>query len=145
MWAACHPKSEGEMAECHELGKSLSKLLQPTILYLLAAADEPLHGYVISQQAADSPMFGGAKPDPTGIYRQLASMEKEGLVASHWDTDKSGPAKKLYRLTDAGRRTLRRWLDSLGCYALTIGELRGAIATSLGIDLPEAPVCGDAA
>ena len=74
MWSSCHPKSDEDMKECAELGKSLNRLSQPTILTLLACSDKPLHGYVIVQQASESPMFGGKKPDATGIYRALKRM-----------------------------------------------------------------------
>jgi DNA-binding PadR family transcriptional regulator len=141
MWSVCNPKTDGTLAECAQLGKSLSRLSQPTILTILAAADEPLHGYIIVQRAAESPMFGGNKPDATGVYRTLKLMEKNGLLASHWDTPKAGQAKRSFTLTDVGRATLRRWIDSLACYQLTIDELRMQAAAALGIKTPKAPTC----
>lgn len=142
MWSGCHPKSDADLKECAELGKSLSRLSQPTILTLLAQADEPMHGYIIVQQAAHSPMFGGKKPDATGIYRALKRMEESGLVTSKWDTPEEGSAKRLFTLTDKGRECLRRWIDALACYKATIEELRIYASTALGIDVPDTPVCG---
>ena len=75
MWSACNPQTEEDLLECAALGKSLSRLSQPTILTLLAANNKPMHGYIIVQQAAQTPMFGGKKPDATGIYRALKRME----------------------------------------------------------------------
>ncbi|MDR0501512.1 MAG: helix-turn-helix transcriptional regulator [Coriobacteriales bacterium] len=141
MWQVCSPQSNGELKECAVLGSTLSRLSQPTILTILAASDEPLHGYIIVQRAADSPMFGGKKPDAAGVYRTLKNMEESNLVVSQWETPKAGPAKRMFMLTDNGRTTLRRWIDSLACYQATIEELRVAAATSLGIDLPPTPVC----
>lgn len=141
MWSVCNPQNEQELKECAQLGKSLSRLSQPTILTVLAQSDEPLHGYVIAQKAAESPMFGGSKPDPTGIYRTLKAMEEQGLLSSAWDTPESGPAKRSFSLTDAGRSTLRRWIDSLACYQATIGELREEASSALGIDVPPTPHC----
>lgn len=141
MWSGCHPKSDEDMKECAELGKSLSRLSQPTILTLLAESDEPLHGYVIVQRAANSPMFGGKKPDATGIYRALKRMEEAGLVTSRWDTPEEGSAKRIFTLTDKGRQCLRRWIDALACYKETIEDLRVYASTALGIDVPETPVC----
>ena len=108
MWSACHPKSDNEMNECAVLGKSLSRLTQPSILTVLAAHDGPLHGYAIIQEMAQGPMYGGNAPDPTGIYRILKQMENNGLITSAWDTSESGPAKRCYELTDEGRACLRR-------------------------------------
>ena len=141
MWSSCHPKSDEDLKECAELGKSLNRLSQPTILTLLAANDKPMHGYIIVQQAAHSPMFGGRKPDATGIYRALKRMEEAELVTSEWETPEEGSAKRLFTLTDKGRHCLRRWIDALACYELTLEELRGQAAQALGIDLPDAPIC----
>lgn len=141
MWSSCHPKSDDDLKECAELGKSLNRLSQPTILALLAKSDTPMHGYIIVQKAAASPMFGGKKPDATGIYRALKRMEESGLVTSAWDTPEEGSAKRLFTLTQKGRDCLRRWIDALACYKLTIEELRAEAADALGIDLPDTPVC----
>lgn len=141
MWSACHPKTENELTECAQLGKNLSRLTQPSILAVLAKAGEPRHGYLIIQEMADGPMFGGKAPDPTGVYRILKQMENNGLVVSAWDTSESGPAKRCYSLTDEGRACLRRWVDSLACYVASIEELRGIACDALGIDVPELPNC----
>ncbi len=141
MWHACNPKSDDDLKQCAELGKSLSRMSQPTILAVLARSEEPLHGYVIVQRAAASPMFGGKKPDPAGIYRTLKKMEEAGFVTSAWDTPSSGAAKRLFSLTDEGRSALRRWIDALACYTATIQELRKEAAGALGIPVPAQPVC----
>ena len=52
MLSVCNPRTEEELVECAALGKSLSRLSQPTILTLLAANNKPMHGYIIVQQAA---------------------------------------------------------------------------------------------
>ncbi len=141
MWSSCHPKTDADLAECSELGKSLSRLSQPTILTLLARSGEPMHGYIIVQKAASSPMFGGKKPDATGIYRALKRMENAGYVTSEWATPETGAAKRMFSLTDKGYACLRRWIDALACYEVTIEELRGQAASALGIELPPTPEC----
>lgn len=141
MWSACHPKSEKELTECGQLGKSLSRLTQPSILTALAKSDKPLHGYLIIQEISASPMFGGSAPDPTGIYRILKQMENNGLVISEWDTSESGPAKRCYSMTDEGRACLRRWIDALACYAASIQDLRILASDALDIPVPDQPIC----
>ena len=141
MWSTCHPRSDEDMKECAELGKSLSRLSQPTILIIMAQYQKPMHGYIVVQKAAASPMFGGKKPDPTGIYRALKRMEESGLVTSEWETPEEGSAKRMFSLTQKGYDCLRRWIDALACYTLTIEELRAQAATALGIDLPPTPEC----
>lgn len=141
MWSLCNPRTDEELSECATLGKSLNRLSQPTILTILAANNKPMHGYIIVQQAASSPMFGGKKPDATGIYRALKRMEEAELVVSWWDTPEEGSAKRLFELTDKGRLCLRRWIDALACYKMTIEELRRYASTALGIDVPPTPYC----
>lgn len=141
MWSGCHPKSDEDLKECNELGKSLSRLSQPTILVILAQNGEAMHGYSIVQQAAHTPMFGGKRPDPTGIYRALKRMEDSGLVTSEWETPEAGAAKRMFALTDKGYKALRRWVDALACYKLMIEELRVHASTALGIDVPPTPDC----
>ena len=68
-------------------------------------------------------------------------MEESGLVDSEWDTPAEGSAKRMFTLTDKGYKCLRRWIDALACYELTLEELRGQAATALGIDLPPTPEC----
>lgn len=141
MWSGCHPRSDEDLRECQELGKSLSRLSQPTILTLLAQANEPMHGYSIVQHVAYSPMFGGKKPDATGIYRALKRMEEAGLVSSAWSTPDEGSPKRMFTLTDKGYDCLRRWIDALACYVVTIEELRNQAACALGIEKPPVPTC----
>ena len=141
MWSMCNPKSDADMKECAELGKSLNRLSQPTILAILAKANKPMHGYIIVQEAAKSPMFGGKKPDATGIYRALKRMEEAELVSSEWETPEEGSAKRMFTRTDKGRRCLRRWIDALACYSLTLQELRAEASNALGIEVPETPHC----
>jgi len=141
MWAICNPKADGDLKPCAALGKTLSRLSQPTILTILASSEVPLHGYVIVSKAAESPMFGGYKPDATGVYRALRQMEENGFVSSFWETPKAGPAKRSFELTVAGREELRRWIDSLACYMTTINELRILASDALGIKTPPPPIC----
>ncbi len=141
MHSICSPKTSGELKECAVLGKSLSRLSQPTILAILAAANEPLHGYKIVSEAANYPMFGGTKPDAAGFYRTLKQMEEKGLVTAEWDTPENGQAKRMFKLTDEGRQCLHRWIDSLACYRASIDEFRAMAASALDIALPADPVC----
>ncbi len=141
MWSGCNPKDEDELMECEELGKSLSRMSQPTILAILAEAGTPLHGYRIVKLAANSPMFGGKKPDAAGIYRTLKRLEEQEFVTSSWDTPDSGSAKRMFELTDKGRHCLRRWIDALACYSETIQELRVMASEALGIEVPDTPIC----
>jgi len=71
-------------------------------------------------------MLGGDRPDPTGMYRMLRSMEKRGLVVSSGGPSDSGPAKRLYRLIPEGRQCLGRWVKTLADYHRALGGLLAA-------------------
>jgi PadR family transcriptional regulator, regulatory protein PadR len=48
------------------------------------------------------------------LYRILRALEEDGLVASEWQADAPGPAKRTYELSAAGRHLLDEWADALG-------------------------------
>jgi poly-beta-hydroxybutyrate-responsive repressor len=57
--------------------------------------------------------FHSSPPDVGAIYRQLRSMESEGWVKSKWDTEGTGPAKRVYRITPQGEEILHGWAITL--------------------------------
>lgn len=88
---------------------------------LLMLRDLNLHGYQIWQRLMGMSLPGLSEHDRPAVYRILRQLEEEGKVASHWDTaDKSGPAKRVYSLTDAGRDFLKLWADGLDQYRRTL-------------------------
>lgn len=107
--------------DCPCTGATLDRLIQPAVLTILAQKD--LHGYRIAQRIADLPPFEGRRPDASGVYRSLRSMEGRGLVEASWDVSERGPARRLYRLTSSGRQCLCRWIEALEHYREAIGSL----------------------
>ncbi|MEN3010142.1 MAG: helix-turn-helix transcriptional regulator [Candidatus Bipolaricaulaceae bacterium] len=93
-------------------------LAQPWIL--LSLAQGPAHGYELLARLAAHEL------DPGALYRTLRSMEEEGLIRSFWDTSGSGPARRVYALTDAGWDYLRAW-------AVFLRRLRDELDRFLGI------------
>lgn len=75
--------------------------LSMLILSVLAVA--PRHGYGISQalEAAGLQPIKGAQ-----LYPALVRLEDEGSLVFEWEASESGPARKVYALTDAGRAQL---------------------------------------
>jgi DNA-binding PadR family transcriptional regulator len=105
---------------CACSGKTLARLLQPTVMAILA--DAPQHGYLIAQRLRTLAMFRRTPPDPTGLYRLLRSMEDHGLVKSQWDLTERGPARRRYKLTRSGRACLVKWSETLVEYSAAITE-----------------------
>jgi PadR family transcriptional regulator, regulatory protein PadR len=112
---------EEELVGCPCTGATLDKLIQPAILAVLA--DGPIHGYALADRLAAMPAFSGDRPDVSGIYRFLKAMERRELVSSSWDMSESGPAKKTYELTPAGRQCLHRWVRTLELHRKSISSL----------------------
>jgi DNA-binding PadR family transcriptional regulator len=126
-----------ELADCPCSGRNLDKLIQPAILAILA--EKAQHGYLIVQGLAAMPMFKGHEPDNTGVYRFLHAMEERGLLTSAWDMSDSGPAKKLFDLTNPGRECLAKWVATLREYHEQIGELLELLQRATA--LPISPCC----
>src|SRR5581483_11088375 len=95
----------------------VQRFVEPALLLLLR--ERPAHGYDLLERL---PELTGDQPVEMGnLYRLLRSLEAEGLVASEWDSDSPGPAKRRYELTPAGEQLLDRWVD-----AMRISQQRGA-------------------
>jgi DNA-binding PadR family transcriptional regulator len=102
-------------------GQTLDRLLQPTVMALLA--EGPLHGYAMIERLRDSPLMKGNAPDPTGVYRLLNTLEEQNMVSHAWSESEEGPAKRLYELTASGRKCLGKWIDTLDGYQKDVGRL----------------------
>ena len=122
-----------ELVACPCNGGTLDRLIQPAVLVVLAHA--PLHGYRLVERISELPGFKGQKPDASGVYRFLKTMEGKGLVTSSWDISESGPAKKSYQITSAGGECLHRWIRTLEDYRRGIS---GLLAAARKADLDQA-------
>ena len=90
------------MSDERELRKGSTQTL---ILAVLTAG--PLHGYAITREikrrSADALEIGEGS-----LYPILRAMEREELVSSAWDVQESGPARRVYSLTEKGKTALAR-------------------------------------
>lgn len=107
--------------KCSCKGYNLDKLLQPNILILLAKQN--LHGYSIIQELENKNLFYGERADNTGIYRTLNHLEEKGLIQFDWELENTGPAKKVYHITDVGLECLSNWIGTLVNYKNTIDTI----------------------
>lgn len=71
------------------------------------------YGYELVQRLNE--MGFGAYNTGT-VYRALRHMEQGGLVSSMWDTSATGPARRMYSLTQAGGLFLSNWLALLNMH-----------------------------
>lgn len=118
--------------DCPCKGKNLDKMLQPSIL--LELYEESLHGFMLIQKLSNNPMFDGNMPDKAGVYRYLKKMETSGLLESDWDVDnEGGKPRRIYSITDKGKRCLVNWTLALKEYGKSVNLLVGKIDKKIGI------------
>ncbi len=92
-------------------------MLRTALLALLAEGES--HGYDLAPRLSE---FGLA-PDMPALYRTLRSMDRSGDVRSEWTASSRGPARRVYRLTDEGKRRLERALDGVEEHRVSIERL----------------------
>jgi PadR family transcriptional regulator, regulatory protein PadR len=96
---------------------------------LLAVSLQRSHGYVIEDYLRALGLFGITM---STLYRTLRQMEKDGFLESTWEPGPTGPARRVYTITDAGHV----WLDSsaamLNAYRETIDRFFGLYGTGPG-------------
>jgi PadR family transcriptional regulator PadR len=78
------------------------------LLGVLGRATEPMYGYQIAKHVdaagADVPMMKQG-----ALYPVLRSLESSGLLESRVEPSVSGPPRRYYVITEAGREALDRW------------------------------------
>jgi len=75
--------------------------LRAVLLFLVAPG--PIHGYELLEQVREA---GIRVADAGGLYRTLRAMEMHGLLESWWEDSSTGPPRRTYVLTAAGRAAL---------------------------------------
>jgi poly-beta-hydroxybutyrate-responsive repressor len=84
------------------------RYMQPSIL--LGLYPRPSYGYELIQNIQKFGFVEGQAP-PGMIYRHLHQLEGDGLVSSEWNTEATGPAKRMYYLTEEGKEMLALWVE----------------------------------
>lgn len=110
-------------------GSDTSELLRgntPTLI-LAVLAQGPCHGYAIAREierrSSDALSLGEGS-----LYPALRTLEGDGLVASAWEPQPSGPARRVYSLTDAGRAELARRARSWRDFVRSVDGVLGGLA-----------------
>ena len=118
--------------DCPCMGGTLDKLIQPAILSVLSYG--PLHGYMLAERIGKMTSESAEKPDLSGIYRFLKTMEKRGLVVSSWDTPRRGTLVSCFTSPTTAWRAWssgpRRWKHttppSRSCFDRSVRRLRAS-------------------
>jgi PadR family transcriptional regulator PadR len=78
------------------------------LLSVMGQAKEPMYGYQVAKLLED---HSQEKPmmKQGALYPVLRSLEGNGLLESNVEPSVSGPPRRYYHITEAGRRTLQIW------------------------------------
>lgn len=78
------------------------------LLAVLEQADEDLYGYQIAKRLQGA-AEGNAPVKQGALYPVLRQLSANGLLASRIVPSYSGPPRRYYRITAAGRAVLAEW------------------------------------
>jgi PadR family transcriptional regulator PadR len=104
-------------------------ILQGTLdmLVLKTLSWRPMHGYAILgwlRRVTD----GELRIEDAALYPALHRMEARGVIEAEWGLSENNRRAKFYRLTAAGRRSLRAEAESWTKYVRTVGKVMTATA-----------------
>jgi PadR family transcriptional regulator PadR len=102
------------------IGWSPRDVLVPYVL--LAVSIQNAHGYWIEEYLRGLGLLG---LEMSTLYRTLRQLEKDGLLRSTWEPGPSGPARRVYALTEAGQLWLDGWARALDGYRSLLDRFFG--------------------
>ena len=80
--------------------------MEPFVLAMVGATGG--HGYALQAQLDELGISNGAV-DVGQVYRTLRDLEEAGQVISTWSSDRVGPQRRDYVLTQSGFEALHEW------------------------------------
>jgi PadR family transcriptional regulator, regulatory protein PadR len=87
---------------------NLYRFVEPVVLLLLQRKGRS-YGYDLSADLKDHALTD-TEIERAALYRTLRQLELNGNVASEWESDGTGPPRRVYRLTPAGEAHLAEWV-----------------------------------
>lgn len=92
------------------------------LLILKTLSHAPMHGWGISQRVQQI-SDGALDMNQGSLYPALQRLEKDGLIASKWDTTDNNRRARYYRLTQSGRRALGQEVESWRRFAAALNAV----------------------
>ena len=87
---------------------------------LAVLAEKPRYGFEIAQHLDDD--SGLAVTEGT-LYPLLNRLQNEGLIEAYWQESASGPPRKYYTVTAAGREAFLKMRDEWRKYAQAVERI----------------------
>ena len=82
---------------------------------------EPMYGWLLSEALVSHGMIASIGT----LYPVLSRLRSKGLVSSYDEVSAAGPARKYYRLTEAGNDQLNSFRRQWGSFTSTVQDLVG--------------------
>jgi PadR family transcriptional regulator, regulatory protein PadR len=101
----------GHVVPCTCAMGNLYRFVEPVVLLLLRKKGRS-YGYDLGNEIQQH-AFTDAPIERAALYRSLRTLEENGQVVSEWETDKGGPARRVYKLTRKGEEHLLEWAEVL--------------------------------
>jgi PadR family transcriptional regulator PadR len=95
-----------------------------TVWVLAVLADGPQHGYALAREI-EQRSGSALKPGEGTLYPALRALEGDGHIAGAWEIQPSGPARKVYSLTEQGRAELAKQAQAWHDYARAVSGILG--------------------
>ena len=83
------------------------------LLSVMGQASEPMYGYQVAKLLEDNSLDAPIMKQGA-LYPVLRSLEKSGLLGSNVEPSVSGPPRRYYTITNAGREALALWEEIWG-------------------------------
>lgn len=104
--------------------RELKKGSTPALI-LAVLAEGPRHGYSIAREierlSSDALKLGEGT-----LYPALRTLEHEGYIKGEWEIQPSGPARKIYHLTESGKGELDRHKSAWRQFTTAVDAVFGA-------------------
>jgi poly-beta-hydroxybutyrate-responsive repressor len=108
----------------------LYRFVEPVLLLLLKEKGRA-YGYELVSEVPALAMTD-AEIEAAALYRTLRQLEKNGCVTSEWNTEHSGPARRVYALTPRGEEHLAEWVEVLEHMSKSMARLVMSARVELG-------------
>ncbi|HEX7341782.1 MAG TPA: PadR family transcriptional regulator [Rhodanobacteraceae bacterium] len=94
------------------------------LLAVLGNSREPLYGYQIAKhlETAGRGVLAGKQ---SALYPVLRNLEAAGLLASNVQPSVSGPPRRYYHITEAGRAALANWIADWNATRASVDKVLG--------------------
>jgi len=86
---------------------NLYRFVEPLVLLLLKKKGHA-YGYDLCAEMQEHALTD-TTIEKAALYRTLRQLETNGNVKSEWETNKAGPARRVYKITKQGERHLEEW------------------------------------